>query len=560
MTCKTHVLSVSPFITVLGILILLAAPVRLTGGGQLLATSVVSTPMDASTPLFLSAVTYNSGGQAAMSVAIADVNGDGKPDAVAANACPVNGCSNAGALGVLLGNGDGTFQPAATYGSGGVTAYGLGSVSIGDVNGDGRPDIVVTNACGVDTNCTSGSIGVLRGNGDGTFQPPVTYGSGGYFDIALALADLNADGHPDVVVVNDCADIACASDGVVGVLLGNGDGSFQTAARYDSGGLNARSVAVADVNNDGMPDLLVSNDCNVNCAAGVVAVLKGNGDGTFLPAVAFDANDSHRKSVAVADVNGDGRPDMLVANYCLPGNACGGGGAGGVDVLLGNGDGTFQPAVSYASGSDDADSVAIADVNGDGRRDLLVINQCSDINCTSGTVGVLLGNGDGTFQAATTYGSGGYFADSIAIADLNGDGSPDLLVANFGNSIGVLLNNSADTTPPTITVSAAPGVLWPPNGKMIPVTISGTITDTGSGVNLNRVAYAVKDEYGVVQPHGGVVLGSEGGYTFSIWLQASRRSTDRDGRRYVVTVQAEDNGRNIGSKTTVVTVPHDHNN
>src|SRR5882672_7672491 len=130
-------------------------------------------------PLFLPAVTYNSGGQGAMSVAVADVNGDGKPDLVVPNACSSSiGCSNTGPVGVLLGNGDGSFQPAVTYGSGGVTSSGIGSVAIADVNGDGKPDLVVTNACGADSNCTNGSIGVLLGKGDGGFQPAVTYGSG----------------------------------------------------------------------------------------------------------------------------------------------------------------------------------------------------------------------------------------------------------------------------------------------------------------------------------------------------------------------------------------------
>ena len=114
-----------------------------------------------------------------MSSAVADVNGDGKPDLVVPNGCSNGGCSDSEPIGVLLGNGDGVFQPALTYGSGG-TSSGLGSVAIADVDGDGKPDMVVTNACGKDSNCTTGSLGVLLGNGDGTFRPAVTYGSGGY--------------------------------------------------------------------------------------------------------------------------------------------------------------------------------------------------------------------------------------------------------------------------------------------------------------------------------------------------------------------------------------------
>jgi hypothetical protein len=124
--------------------------------------------------------------------------------------------------------------------------------------------------------------------------------------------------------------------------------------------------------------------------------------------------------LTVADVNGDGKPDLVVANQA----------SSTVSVLLGNGDGTFQPAVSYSPGGIFSDSVAVADVNGDGNPDLLVAISCaSSTGDCSGLVGVLLGNGDGTFQPAVTYGSGGQVADSVAVADLNGDGKPDLLFA-----------------------------------------------------------------------------------------------------------------------------------
>ena len=116
------------------------------------------------------------------------------------------------------------------------------------------------------------------------------------------------------------------------------------------------------------------------------------------------------------------------------------------------------------------------------------------------------------------------------------------------------------TTPPVITLSATPKLLWPPNGNLVPVKISGKITDAGSGVNVNSASYAVKDEYGKVQPHGAIVLGSGGAYFFSVSLQASRLGTDLNGRRYTVTIQAKDNAGNTGSNTIAVTVPHDRGN
>jgi hypothetical protein len=272
-----------------------------------------------------------------------------------------------------------------------------------------------------------------------------------------------------------------------------------------------------------------------------VSILLGNGDGTFQAAVSYSSGGISALSVAVADVNGDGKLDLLVANS----------GSSTVGVLLGNGDGTFQSAVAYSAGSIYSPAV-VADVSGDGKLDLLVGNY-------PGSVAALLGSGDGTFQSPLAYSSGGSGPTSVAIGDVNGDGQPDVVVANFySNSVGVLLNNTqADTTPPVITLSATPKVLWPPNGKMVLVTVSGTITDTGSGVNLNSAAYAVKDEYGEVQPAGAIALGPGGNYSFTVLLQASRLGSDLDGRRYTVTIRAQDNAGNRGSKTSAMTVPHD---
>ncbi len=405
---------------------------------------------------FQTAVSYGSGGQDAWSVAVADVNGDGKPDLLVSNECASN-CTN-GSVSVLLGNGDGTFQTAVGYGSGGEDAL---SVAVADVNGDGKLDLLVSNLCASNGTCVNGSAGVLLGNGDGTFQAAGSYGSGGEYAYSVAVADVNGDGKPDLVVANDCASSSCAN-GSVGVLLGNGDGTFQTAVSYGSGGEDALSVAVADVNGDGKPDVVVLNQCasNSNCTNGSVSVLLGNGDGTFQTAVSYGSGGEDALSVAVADVNGDGKPDLLVANVCASNSNCAN---GSVSVLLGNGDGTFQTAVSYGSGGVDAYSVAVADVNGDGTPDLLLANVCASGNCANGSVSVLLGNGDGTFQTAVSYGSGGEDALSVAVADVNGDGKPDLVVANqcfsssncTNGSVSVLLGNG-DGTFQTALITSTP--------------------------------------------------------------------------------------------------------
>jgi hypothetical protein len=112
--------------------------------------------------------------------------------------------------------------------------------------------------------------------------------------------------------------------------------------------------------------------------------------------------------------------------------------------------------------------------------------------------------------------------------------------------------------PPVITVAASPATLWPPNGKLVTVTVSGTITDEpdGSGVEPSSAAYQVTDEYGQIQPSGSVPLESDGSYAFSVDLQASRRGTDRDGRQYLIVVSAIDKAGNLGSESTIATVPH----
>jgi len=386
---------------------------------------------------FLPAVAYDSGGYVPFSVAVADVNGDGKPDLVVANsyACYVGSCLT-GSVAVLLGNSDGTFKTAVTYDSGGAQTY---SVVIADVNGDGKPDIVLANYCVSRDSCVNGLVGVLLGNGDGTFKPAVTYNSGGYGTGSVAVADVNSDGNPDLLVANYCDRLGCP--GSVGVLLGNGDGTFQDVVTYGSGVNFARSVAVADVNSDGKVDVLIGSQCRVypyNCQD-LVGVLLGNGDGTFQPVVTYNSGDQYESSVVVADVNGDGKPDLLTTNLS----------SDIVGVLLNKGDGTFQTVVTYKLGGAHAFSVAVADVNDDGKPDLVVAHEYDLAH--HGSLGVLLGNGNGTFQPALEYNSGGDTPSlSVRVADLNGDGKPDLLVTNTcviqtscaTGSVGVLLNNA----------------------------------------------------------------------------------------------------------------------
>ena len=454
---------------------------------------------------FQPGVSYGVPGSNAFSIVAADLNGDGKLDVVVSEQCSSNNNCNAGSVAVLLGNGDGTFQPAVSYNSGGLYAFG---VAVADLNGDGHPDLVVSNYCISNSNCTNGTVDVLLGIGDGTFQSAVSYNSGGYYSRFVTVADLNADGKPDLIVISQCnnynncdlgsvgvllgngdgtfqtassysageqtAYSAAAADvngdgkldvivadqcdyssdcgnGVVAVLLGNGDGTLQTPSTYNSGGIILSSVLVKDVNGDGKPDILATNGCADNsCSSGSVGVLLGNGNGTFQAPISYNPGGSGSFSMAMADVNGDGKLDLLVANTCLTSSNCNNGSVG---VLFGNGDGTFQPSVAYGAGGVDTFAVALADVNGDGKLDLVVANACNNnSSCSNGSIGVLLGNGDGTYQAATAYSSAGLYADAVAVGDINGDGNPDLVVTNECNgnsctngSYGVLLGNGDGT-------------------------------------------------------------------------------------------------------------------
>jgi hypothetical protein len=389
---------------------------------------------------FLPPRAFTSGGYGAESVAVADVNGDGKPDLIVASFCsaPGDNCGlGDGVVSMLLGNGDGTFQAAQI-----VSGVNGNSIAVADVNRDGKPDLLVGN---------DSEVNVLLGNGDGTFQPAQAYASGGN---SIAVADLNKDSKPDLLLVS--------SAGTISVLLGNGDGSFQTGKTYATGGSLPVSIAVADVNQDNAPDLVITY------FYGQVGVLLGNGDGTFQAARLYASGGGfNARSTAVADVNGDSKPDLLVANRCVSNNDCR---LGGVGVLLGNGDGTFQTAHTYASGGEGAAAIAVEDVNGDGKPDLVVANNClpgaAIPPCSpnyQGAVGLLLGNGDGTFQVMHTYSAGGNFAVSVVVADVNSDGKPDLLVTNscvssnncVTGSVGVLLAQKYPTTTSVITSTSS---------------------------------------------------------------------------------------------------------
>jgi hypothetical protein len=490
----------------------------------------------ATPPAFLPAAYFNSGAGATESAVVADVDRDGNPDLIVAIQNHSFETGEDGLAAVLLGNGDGTFRAPVLYDSAGGAPF---SLAVADLNGDGAPDIAVDNYCVfVAGGCSFTTVGVLLNHGDGTFAPAVPWNLGGSSSLSIAIADVNGDGKPDLLATVDLP-----FNGGVSILLGNDDGTFQPPINIPLGPIGLRSIAVADINHDGRLDIVVTGSDNIGGgpSRGTVTILLGNDDGTFQPPLAtYDSGvtpGGWANSIVVADVNGDGALDLAVANY--PDSTTG--------VFLGNGDGSFQPVALYDSGAPFAWFDAVADVNGDSKPDLIVAN-------FNGVVGVLVGNGDGTFQAPQTYPVAGD-AISVAAADVNHDGRPDLIVAIGNEFVAVLLNDTCADFPPVITLSASPSVLWPPNGKAIPVTLSGTMTAAPCATKPTVLSYTVADEYGLVQPAGSIVPDADGVFSVSVQLQASRRGDDRNGRQYTITVTANNSGGSA-SAASVVTVPH----
>lgn len=377
----------------------------------------------------------------------ADFNGDGKLDLAG---------SGAQSADVMLGNGDGSFQPKVSYPVADWTQH----LAAGDFNSDGKTDLVIT------INNPQIGLALLSGNGDGTFNAPVNFPNTSGFDSpSVVAADLNNDGKLDVAVMHTvaCYNAPCVAASTISVMLGNGDGTFQPTQELP-GGRTQYAMTSGDFNRDGIKDLAIGGS-NTE-----LHILLGKGDGTFnrLPMMTLIPGGdlfSACNDVDIADFNRDTIQDLVIPL---------GNGYGNV-ILLGNGDGTFRQSFRIIENATQAPyNLALADYNGDGLQDIARAMGFGNL----GWMEIANGNGDGTFQAPVAYlkpttvnSTGGIY---ITASDFNADGKPDIAleISGAGNSLNILTNSTGNTPPPsTITLSAL---------ALNPVVVTGGNSVTGT--------------------------------------------------------------------------------
>ena len=387
-----------------------------------------------------SIVAYDLNGDGNLDIAFVDLNRGGEGDTALASP-----------MAVLYGNGKGEFKTAVVY----EVIFPFG-ITAGDLNGDGVSDLIVVGGEETDP-----LIFAFLGTSSGKLQAAQDFNAGVTAPEAFAFGDFNGDGNLDLAVTG-------SQSNKVSILLGNGTGGFSPGATFDTGP-SPIGVVAGDFNGDGNLDLAVVNNGLDN-----VSILLGSGDGTFGTAVDFGAGQSPLYVVA-GDFNGDGKLDLAVTNSA--GN--------NVSILLGNGDGTFGQPTNFATGVQ-PEFLAAGDLNGDGKLDLAVGNVAEGFGV--GSVSVLFGKGNGTFQPAVSLATNAFEAAGIAIADFNGDSKPDIVVANFGSAtVSVFLGNgagsfhSAISSPVDSVFASGPWVLAP-----------GDFNGSGK-MGLAVVAYGLQD-------------------------------------------------------------------
>jgi hypothetical protein len=410
---------------------------------------------------------------------VGDFNGDGKPDLAGQGAM---------SAAILLGNGDGTFQARVEY----PVASWNQDLAAGDFNRDGNLDLVVT------INDPEISLSLLTGNGNGTFNPPVNFPNTSHLDSPTVVAtDLDNDGTLDVVIGHSmaCYTAPCITGQTISVMRGNGDGTFQPSREITVGSGISR-IAVGDFNRDGIRDLSIAGDRSQ------VYILLGVGDGTFnqqptLTLIPENNLGMDNTDIDVADLNGDTIEDLVVA-LSLNGSR--------TAILIGNGDGTFgQPLLITEPAIRIPQYQAVADYNGDGFQDLALALG----NGTDGLMEILNGNGDGTFQPPVLYlkppSQSSIGGVSIIAADFNSDGKPDIALGWGGASAGLaaLRNTTGSAPAPTLnSVTVSPTGVVGGNASTGTVTLSSAAPSGGAIVALSDNSSAAATPANVTVPAG----------------------------------------------------------
>jgi hypothetical protein len=404
----------------------------------------VTSEKRALTAVLFSPYVATATGSTAQAVAIGDLNGDGRND-VAVTTTGSSDPTNDNMLHVFLQAADGTLQPRVRYALGRRPQ----SIDIGDVNGDGRADVVVGNF-------DSSTIGVLLQNGSGTLDPMVSYAT--VNSLSVKIGDFNSDGRMDVVGINWGA----RGDGV-DVFLQTAAGTLAPPVTYHENHGGYDEVDVGDVNGDGRTDIVVMS--GQLYSAPNVGVLPQNADGTMGAPVYYSVGANiTTQGVGVGDVNGDGLSDIVVS---YGGNRPG----SFIARFLQNAQQTLDPAVSYAS-YDIPSPVVLADVDEDGRKDVLVAH--------SGwlRLGVYRQTSTGDLGAEELYPIGNasiFQPQGLAVGDINGDGLPDVVVADSNNGLVKLLH--VDDVPPSVAITAPSGGISYPN---VPIAITWTASDNAA--------------------------------------------------------------------------------
>jgi hypothetical protein len=341
-------------------------------------------------------VDYATGGDTDWIMPI-DSNHDGFPDlAVVYTDCVFGTCSGPGTgdVSILIGNGRGAFSPRHDVA---IDRYPY-SAELADLNGDGILDVITANA-------SSDNLSVLLGKGDGAFQPRLDFATGAGPE-SVAVSDFNSDTKLDLAVANEAGN-------TVSILLGTGDGSFGGHMDLDTG-QNPLAIVAGDFNGDGKSDLAVGNGAPANA----VSILMGNGDGGFKAYQAFPVA-GPVLSLAVADFNHDGNLDIVASTSTSD-----------LSILMGNGDGSFRPHVDVSTGGTNL-AVTTLDFDHDGQTDIAAA--CYNDN-GSGYIALLLGNGDGTFQAHQDNYALPFVPFWIGAGDFDTNGQPDLVTMNYGTA------------------------------------------------------------------------------------------------------------------------------